>query len=397
MSDTTSFIATECTFTLPDGTVCAGITVFNGEVSYSMGGQLTTVYRNGWFAPEYRFVTFADIPIDLVEFLNVQTFKLSDLESYFDEFDHNTKVYFLNTYYPGVVQGVDISSITINQLEAGNPGLYDDILDIGRAKALNNLTLQIIQDNNINLYNSIVDIGKQEALDGLSIETIREEKPQIYDAILNIGKEKALNNLTLQIIKDYNINLYNSIVDIGRNEALGDIDVNYIRDNYPDVYNAIANIGRDEISSSITVDYIRDNYSDVYNSIAGIGRDEALDNLTFAIVLEYAPDVFTQIRDFGMQAALQITPEELQELNPDLYNSVYDVGHVDGVSLGESNAFVDGFFGDFFGGVRDSLNSLVLYQSTDSPIPINVTVWGVLSTIIMLFIVIFVLKLIAGG
>lgn len=369
--DTSSFIIGEYNFSLPDGTLCTGFALSFGEISYSINGQLIDVYSDGWLSPKYRFVTFTspDLPSDLVAFLDEYTFMLSDLQSYFDQFDHNTKLYFLETYYPDLALGADISSLTVEQLYEGNPDLYDDIIDIGKAKALNALTIDILRVEKPELYDDILAIGGQEALVNLTVETLRTENPQLYDTIINIGESKALNNLTLQIIKDSNINLYNSIVDIGRNEVLSNINVDYIRDNYPDVYNAIADIG----------------------------RDDALNNLTFAIVLEYAPDVFTEIRDFGMEAALSITPEELQQINPDLYNAIYNIGHTNGIGVGESNAFINGFFGDFFGGVRDSLDSLVLYQSTDSPIPINVTVWGVLSTIVMLFIVIFVLKLIAGG
>lgn len=75
----------------------------------------------------------------------------------------------------------------------------------------------------------------------------------------------------------------------------------------------------------------------------------------------------------------------------------YDVGYSEGRNSAQSEQFIDGFFGDFFGGIREALDSLVLYQSTNTPIPIVVTVWNALSTIIMLFIVIFVLKLVAGG
>lgn len=79
------------------------------------------------------------------------------------------------------------------------------------------------------------------------------------------------------------------------------------------------------------------------------------------------------------------------------YNDGYNSGYEYGYNAGSSSSIGNNFFGDLFAGVGEGLSHVVLLEYPIGDTMVKVTIWSVFGTIVVIMIVVWVLKLIAGG
>lgn len=71
------------------------------------------------------------------------------------------------------------------------------------------------------------------------------------------------------------------------------------------------------------------------------------------------------------------------------YDSGYAVGYADGFTAGAADGMADGFMGNFFGGIVEALDALKLFG--------ELSVLNIIEAVLGLMLVVWILKLIAGG